>query len=161
MKKALCLFISAILIFLISCENFMNGSNASDELDQMIDEANAKACTLIVSQDTTMGSFLSSGDKTCKVGYSIEVQFTVKKELYIYRGLKAVSKSDPNIDLSTYVQFTEIDGNDSRGVYKTQVKLLKASDDILIVPDCTFVVNALKDECRPDFYEGGREQTLS
>ena len=158
MRKALCLFISAILIFLISCENFMNGSNASDELDQMIDEANAKACTLIVSQDTTMGSFLSSGDKTCKVGYSIEVQFTVKKELYVYRGLKAVSKSDPNIDLSTYVQFTEIDGNDSRGVYKTQVKLLKASDDILIVPDCTFVVNALKDECRPDFYEGGREQ---
>ena len=103
MRKTLYLFLITLLTLLISCENFMNGSDVSDELDQMIDEANAKNCTLIVSQDTTMGSFLSSGDKTCKVGYSIEVQFTVKKELYVYRGLKAVSKSDSNINLSSYV----------------------------------------------------------
>ncbi len=158
MRKTIYVFLSALLALLISCENFMNGSNVSDELDQMIDEANAKNCTLIVTQDTTMGSFLSSGDKSCKVGYSIELQFTVKKELYVYKGLKAVSKSDPNINLSSYVEFTEIDGNDSRGVYKTQVKLLKASDDILIVPDCSLVLNAVEEECRPDFYEGGREQ---
>ena len=91
MKKALFLLIPLFLIFTTSCDNFMNGSDVQEQLNQMIDVATAKSCTLIVSQDNTMGSFLSSGDKSCKLGYSIEVQYTVKKDQYIYKGLKAVS----------------------------------------------------------------------
>ena len=87
MKKLLTLLLLAISLVLVSCDNFMNGSRVQDQLEQLIDKANAKNCTIVVSNDTTMGSFLSSGDKTCQLGYSIEVQFNVKKDVYIYKGL--------------------------------------------------------------------------
>lgn len=151
MKKALFLLIPLFLIFTTSCDNFMNGSDVQEQLNQMIDVAAAKSCTLIVSQDNTMGSFLSSGDKSCKLGYSIEVQFTVKKDLYIYKGLKAVSKSDETKSMSSYVEFTQTDGDDTRGVYKITIKLVKESDDILIMPDCTLLPSIDSNKCKPDY----------
>ena len=72
---------------------------------KMIDVANAKSNTLLISQDTKMGSFLSSGACQYKVGYSIDIQFTVKKDLYIYQGLEAVNKDLPSEKLSEYVEF--------------------------------------------------------
>ena len=150
MKKLFFLFLSACLILFVSCENFMNGSEVQDQLEKMIDVANAKSCTIVVSQDTSMGSFVSSGDKSCKIGYSIEVQYTVKQASYIYKGLKAVSKSDPEKSLNDYVQFTKIDSDSTRGIYKTSIKLIKESDDILIMPDCTLIPAAVKEDCKPD-----------
>lgn len=158
MKKALFLLIPLFLIFTTSCDNFMNGSDVQEQLNQMIDVATAKSCTLIVSQDNTMGSFLSAGDKTCKLGYSIEVQFTVKKDQYIYKGLKAVSKSDETKSMASYVEFTQTDGDDTRGVYKTSIKLLQESDDILIMPDCEPVPSII--EMTPGYeYEGKQQDT--
>ena len=103
MKKILFLLFLAISLVLVSCDNFMNGSRVQDQLEQMIDKANAKTRTIVVSNDTTMGSFLSSGDKTCQLGYTIEVQFNVKKDTYIYKGLKAVSKSDDTTSLDSFI----------------------------------------------------------
>ena len=151
MKKALFLLIPLFLIFTTSCDNFMNGSDVQEQLNQMIDVATAKSCTLIVSQDNTMGSFLSAGDKSCKLGYSIEVQYTVKKDQYIYKGLKAVSKSDETESMASYVEFTQTDGDDTRGVYKTSIKLVKESDDILIMPDCTLLPSIDSNKCKPDY----------
>ena len=154
MKKHLYLLFTFILcsaVFLLaSCDNFMNGSEAQEQFEKIIDKANAKSYTIIVSQDNTMGSFLSSGDKSCQLGYAIEVQYTVKKDLYIYKGLKAVSKSDESKSLADCVEFTEIDKDDQRGVYKTSIKLVKDSDDILIIPDCVLVPNVVAAECKPD-----------
>ena len=158
MKKSVFLFFSILLFLFVSCENFMNGSDVQDQLAKMIDVANAKSFTIVISNDTTMGSFLSSGDKECKVGYSIDVQFGVKKDTYIYKGLKAVSKSDETKSMDSYVEFTQTDSDEPRGVYKTSIKLLKESDDILIVPDCILVPNVIKEECKPEYNEGGREQ---
>ena len=81
----------------------MNGSEVQDQLEKMIDVANAKSYTLIVSKDTTMGSFLSSGDKSCKVGQTINVQFNVNKKSYIYKGLKAVSKKKTKMAVRNYI----------------------------------------------------------
>ena len=158
MKKAFFLILLALSLLLISCENFMNGSDVQDQLNEMIDVANAKSYTLIVSQDTTMGSFLSSGDKSCKVGQTIDVQFTVKKDLYIYKGLKPVSKSDESKSMASYVEFTQTDSDDTRGVYKTTIKLLNESDDILIVPECTLVPNVDAAACLPEYSVLGCEQ---
>ena len=150
MKKLHLLLISLFLILLMSCENFMNGSDIQEQLDEMIEVANAKSYTLVVSQESTMGSFLSAGDKTCKLGQTIDVQFTVKKEDYIYKGLKAVSKSNPNVSLADCVEFKVLSKDESNGIYKTQIKLLKGSDDILIIPDCTLVPAVISNECKPD-----------
>ena len=119
MRKLLFLFVSALLLVFVSCENFMNGSDVQEQLEKMIDVANAKSFTIVISNDTTMGSFLSSGDKECKVGQSINVQFNVKKDLYIYKGLKAVSKSNPENSLDDYVDFVKTDSDNARGVYQT------------------------------------------
>lgn len=158
MKKIFFLFLSACLILFVSCENFMNGSDVQDQLEKMIDVANAKSCTIVVSQDTSMGSFLSSGDKTCKIGHTIDVQYTVKKDLYVYKGLKAVSKSDETKSMSSYIEFTQIDNDSTRGVYKTSIKLVKESDDILIVPDCVLIPAVITDQCKPDNYPNAWEQ---
>ena len=123
MKKLLFFLFFAASLVLLSCDNFMNGSAVQDQLEEMIDKATAQNYTIVVSNDTTKGSFLSSGDKSCQVGYSIDVQFNVKKDLYIYKGLKAVSKSDDTKSLANFVQFTEIDSDDARGVYKTSIKI--------------------------------------
>ena len=158
MKKILFLLFLAISLVLVSCDNFMNGSGIQDQLDQMIDRANAESFTLVVSNDTTMGSFLSSGDKTCQVGYTIEVQFNVKKDVYVYKGLKAVSKSDDTKTMGDYVEFSAIDRDDARGIYKTSIKLLSGSNDILIVPECEPVPNII--EMTPEYnYEGEQQDT--
>jgi hypothetical protein len=158
MKKALFLLIPLYLIVLASCDNFMNGSNVQEQLTQMIDVANATSCTLIVSNDTTMGSFLSTGDKSCKLGYSIDVQYTVKKDQYIFKGLKAVDKNDNTKPLNDYVEFESIDSDDARGIYKVSIKLVKESNDILIVPECEPVPNII--EMTPEYdYEGKQQDT--
>ena len=157
-KKTLCILTGALLFLFTSCENFMNGSDVQEQLTRMVDKANAKNCTIVVSNDTTMGSFLSSGDKSCQLGYTIEVQFNVKKDTYIYKGLKAVSKSDETKSLNDCVEFTEIDSDSSRGVYKTSIKLVKESDDILIMPDCVLIPAVLTDKCKPDNYPNAWEQ---
>ena len=158
MKKAIYLLILLCAVLFTSCENFLNGSDVLEQLDDMIEEANAQTFTIIVSSDNPEGSFLSSGDKMCKLGYTIEVQFTVKRDVYIYKGLKAVNKSNTEESLSDYVEFEEIDKDDQRGVYKTAIKLIKESNDILILPDCELVPNVVKEDCKPENKENGVEQ---
>ena len=158
MKRTIFFILSLFLLFLTACDNFMNGSDIQEQLSQMIDIANAKSFTLVISNDTTMGSFLSSGDKECKLGYSIEVQYTVKKDQYIFKGLKAVSKSDLETPLDEYVEFTSLDSDDTRGVYKVSIKLVNESNDILIVPDCVPVPAII--EMTPEYnYEGSQQDT--
>lgn len=158
MKKAISLFLLLCAVLFTSCENFLNGSDVLEQLEDMIDEANAQTFTIIVSSDNPEGTFLSSGDKMCKLGYTIEVQFTVKRDVYIYKGLKAVNKSNTEESLNDCVEFEEIDKDDQRGVYKTVIKLVKESNDILILPVCELVPNVVKEECKPENKENGVEQ---
>ncbi|MBR5401098.1 MAG: hypothetical protein IK102_04725 [Treponema sp.] len=122
-----------------SCENFLKGANVKEELDKSIAYANAKACTIYISQDTQMGSFLSSGDKECRVGFSIDVVFNLNKEYYSFNSLKAVSIKNKNQSMNDYVRFTlnQNESNPEKGMYTVTITLLKESNDILILPDCT------------------------
>ena len=149
-KKTLFVLAGALLFLFTSCENFMSGSDVKDQLEKQIAYSNAKSFILIISQDTTMGSFLSSGEKECKVGYSITVQFNVKKDAYIFKGLKAVNASDTDQSMDDYVEFQVTDHDDQKGIYKVSIKLLKEATDILIVPNCVEMPAIIAEECKPD-----------
>ena len=141
MKKSVFLFLSIILFLFVSCENFMNGSDVQEQLEKMIDVANAKEYTVIVAQNEAMGSFLSYGDKNCKIGYPLDLQFTVDSANYIYNGLKAVSKDNPANSREDCVELTEVStaAEKKNGTHKVQVKLIKEANDIMIQPDCILI----------------------
>ena len=86
-----------------------------------------------------MGSFLSSGEKECRVGFSIDLVFTINKEYYSFNSLRAVNRRDNTQSMNDYVQFSLIlsESDIEKGVYTVKVTLLKESNDILIMPDCT------------------------
>ncbi len=125
-------------ITLASCNNFLKGSDAKKEIETSIAYANAKACTLYLKSDSAKGSFLSEGGVTCKVGFSTELQFTLKKNDYYFISLKAVSTADEAQSREDYVEFksNEKKSDLERGIYVFTAKLLKAADDILIQPEC-------------------------
>ena len=151
-------FVVALTVVMTSCENFLDGSDVQEKLSEMIDVANAKSYTIIVSPNDAMGTFLSSGDKECKVGYTIDLQFTVNTENYIYNSLEAVSKVNPTKSRADYVEFIEMSSEpeEKSGIFKVQVKLIKESDDIMIRPNCTLIPKVT--QITPDFTPSGYDQ---
>ncbi len=133
-------FLCLVLLF-ISCENFLTGKDVAQELNEVIAYSNAPSSRLVLNAPEGTGSFLSGSEKNCKVGYTIEVQFTVNSKDYVYGGMEAVSKSNPAISRTDYVQFTDLSTETEKqnGTYKVQVKLLKQSDDIMIRPVCVLI----------------------
>lgn len=85
-----------------------------------------------------MGSFLSEGEVECKVGYTVDIQFTLNKGDWFFDTLEAVSTADAAESRQDYVQFTlnEKKSDKSKGIYVITVKLLKPAGDVLIKPKC-------------------------
>ncbi|MCR4901011.1 MAG: hypothetical protein K5907_09375, partial [Treponema sp.] len=158
MKKAFYFVLTLSILVFASCKNFMNAGNIQKDIEDMIKEANAKVVKLVISQDTEMGSFLSSGEKECKLGYSIDVQFNLKKDAYIFKGLKAVSTNDAETPRDDCINFTIKDRDDDKGIYKIEITVVKEASDIMIVPDCIMVPGVVKEECFPSFDASGWEQ---
>ena len=127
-----------LCIVLASCENFIRGAETKRQLEDAIAYANAKSCTLYLKSEPAMGSFLAEGGVTCKVGFSTELQFTLKKDDYHFISLKAVSSTNETKSRADCVEFTvnEKDSDIEKGIYKINVKLVKDANDILIKPDC-------------------------
>ncbi|MCR5286119.1 MAG: DUF6273 domain-containing protein [Treponema sp.] len=138
-KKLFSILAGVFCIVLLSCNNFLEGSSFKEQLEEDIAYAKAKECRVIIKSDATYGSFLSDGEKTFKLGYDSPVQFTVKTESYAFKGLEAVSSTNTSQSRSECVQFTALESDDKKGVYKLNVKLIKAADDILIRPVCTLL----------------------
>lgn len=147
-----------VLFSLTSCDNFLNGAETRQEIEDAIAYNNAPSSTLILKAPEGCGDFLSAGEKSCKVGYSIDVQFTVNSDSYVYRGLEAVSKSNAGGSHSDYVEFSELstESEKSKGLYKVRIKLLKQSDDIMIRPKCLLLPKML--QASPAFTPSGYEQ---
>ncbi|MBQ9909292.1 MAG: hypothetical protein IJM48_05785 [Treponema sp.] len=141
---------------LFSCNNFLDGGDFKEQLDKDIARAKAKECPLIVTSDPATGNFLSYGEKYCKVGYTIDLQFNVNSNDYIFKTLEAVSTKDNSISRAEYVEFTILEGDDKNGTYKIRVKLLKELTDILIRPKCILIPKIA--EISPKFESAGCEQ---
>ncbi len=101
-----------------------------------------KKVTLTVSSESEYGTFLSAGEKECTVGYTIDLQFTLNKESYIFKGLEAVSTGSGTVLSEEDVLFTILESDDEAGIYKVNVRVLKEINDILIRPKCTLIENA-------------------
>ncbi len=132
-----------LCIVLASCDNFMSGGDTRNQLEERIAYNNAPSSKLIIKAQSepnqpSVGEFLSDGEKICKLGYTIDVQFNLNKQYYIYLGMKAVGKTSDAVDHSQNVEFTDISSQSEKedGIYKVRIKLLKTSDDIKIIPVC-------------------------
>ena len=130
-----------VLTFFTSCENFLRGSDVKQQLEELIGYENALTHQLIVRSDPAMGSFLSEGEKSCKLGFTTDLQFTMNKADYVFHGFEAVCVNDPTQSRADCVEFTfnQTESDPDRGIYKVSVKLLKAADDILIRPVCVLI----------------------
>ena len=125
-----------IALLFISCENFLKSSEIAQEIKDTIDYNNAPSSTIVLNAPEGTGKFLSGNEKTCKLGYTINVQFSVNQNDYVYTGMQAVSKLNPEISRAEYIQFSDQTSEEEKqnGTFKVQVKLLKLSDDIMIQP---------------------------
>lgn len=132
------LCILTVQLALAACENFLEGESARNAVIESINRNNAQDCTVLVKSDDAYGSFISSGEKTFKVGYEQSLQFAVNSADYIFFGLEAVCKTDVSSSRSDCVQFVSVPSkaDELRGLYTVNVKILKKTDDILIRPLC-------------------------
>ena len=133
----LCLFLC--MSFLVtSCDSFLTAEETRNQIQDAIEYANAKTCKLYMKTDTDMGVFLSESEKECKLGYSTEISFKLKKDAYVFNSFSAVSVANESESRAEYVQFTynEEKSDIDKGIYYFSVKLLKEANDIYIVPSC-------------------------
>ena len=137
-KTIFLVWVGFVVLTLSSCENFMQGADVRSQLDKAVSFANAKNCSLFISQETEMGTFLSSGEKECKIGYSVEIVFYLNKDYYVFKNLKAVSVTDESQSRDDCVEFTinEQESDIEKGLYRVTAKLIKEANDIMIKPDC-------------------------
>lgn len=127
-----------LCIVLAGCENFLKGADVKQQLDNAVEYANARACKLYLKSESDQGSFLTQGQVECRVGFAVDLQFTLNKEYWYFESLQAVAASDEKQSRADCVEFTlnEKKSDLERGVYVISTKLLKAADDILIQPKC-------------------------
>ena len=108
----------AALTSLASCDNFLNAGQVKREIEESIAYNNAPASNVRLKSDDKQGEFLSDGEKSFKLGYNTPVQFTVKSEDYVFIGLEAVSNIDASQSRAEYVQFTALESDTKKGIYK-------------------------------------------
>ena len=97
---------------------------------------NQKKVNVIVRSDSAYGSFLSDGEKECTVGYTVDLQYTVKKADYKFIKFEAVSSADETVSRADCISLENEDYNDDTGIYKVKVRVISEQNDILIRPKC-------------------------
>ena len=123
--------------FLISsCQNFLNSNSVAEDIKKIIEYNNAPECNVLFNSNTSYGSFLTGETLILKVGFESEIQFKVNKNDYIFTGLEAVSKSNPDESLSNLVIFTQKEADEEKGIYTINVKVTKKTSDLMIRPVC-------------------------
>ncbi len=155
------LVLCLVAFLLASCENFLKSQDVKQQIEDAIAYNNAMSSTLIFRAENGEGDFLTGSEKACKLGYTIDVQFSVNANDFVFKGLEAVSSIDKTVSRAEYVEFTDIgtDHEKKNGVYKIQIKLLKQSDDILIRPVCNLIPRVKS--ISPAYSKDGCEQDTS
>lgn len=77
-----------LVIFLLSsfsfqftgCENFMEGSELKDDIQNIIKYENAQQITVLIQADEGTGTPVPSGNQLVKIGYPFEINFTENSE---------------------------------------------------------------------------------
>ncbi len=148
-----------VSLLFISCDNFLNSQDIKQQIEDTIAYNNAMSSTLIFRTANDEGDFLTGNEKSCRLGYTVDIQFSLNTNAYVFSHLEAVSTIDKTVSRADYVEFTDIgtDLEKNNGVYKIRIKLLKQADDILIRPVCLLIPRVkqitpayLRDGCQQD-----------
>ena len=139
-----------------SCENFLDAKDAAQEIRDIIDYNNTPSCTVLFKADEGTGTFLTSNEKSCKIGYDSQAEFELNKDSYLFLGFEAVSKSDVTKSREDCVQITPVNYDEKKGNYVINLKVIKEVNDILIRPKC-ILIPAIK-EISPKFESSGCDQ---
>ena len=123
--------------------SFTENGTHNYKINKNFDEQE-EVTVLVQNPDSSYGSFLSVGEKSCIVGFGFEIEFTLNTESYIFEKekLEAVSKNDTSLSRADCVAYENEQYDDENGVYRAKVRVLKAASDILIRPKCTLIENA-------------------
>lgn len=138
-KTQFIIFAVASLFFFFSCKNFFGGNDVLIQLEDQIEYINADSCTIFFDNANAQGSFLSSAEKTVKVGFPNEIQFNVKTDAYFFSDFVAVDRNDTSISLNELVDFkiTSTDDEIAKGTIKARITVLEQNNNILIMANCT------------------------
>lgn len=139
-----------------SCDNFLRTGDVREKMIAAREFEEAKTCKVLIKADAEKGDFLSAGEKNLKVGYDTQIQFTVKKKDYVFKGFEAVNVNNPEQSLAKYVTFTPVSQNEEYGIYKYNVKLLDSVSNLLIRPVC--VARPKIEQITPELESSGCEQ---
>lgn len=132
--------LSLAVILFTSCDNFLKAREVKDEVEDTIAYNNAKIVPVNLFCDKEMGSIYPQGTYNAHLGFAFELQFVPNPDNYIINGdssiFEAVSRFS-NAGRSDCVEIIPVEQSieDKRvGLYRAKVKVVKASDDIMLRP---------------------------
>lgn len=117
--------------FLLSCKNFLNGSDFLEQLEHSVEYENAQAYTVLVSCDEGTGTIVTGlGENNLKVTDTLAISFS-KAKTYKFIEWQAVQKDNTAISMEDYISFGD------KTALETSITLIKAPEtEILIKPYC-------------------------
>lgn len=125
-------------IVLLSCNNFLEGSDFKEQLEKDIAYANAPFHEIRVECDEGTGSILTETILSKKVTDKFNIEFKISSG-YQFAGWKAFSKSSDGIltELSSeIINFSPYNMEASDGLYKVTATFAGAASGIVIKPRC-------------------------
>ena len=125
-------------IVLLSCNNFLEGSDFKEQLEKDIAYANAPFHEIRVECDEGTGSILTETILSKKVTDKFNIEFKISSG-YQFAGWKAFSKSSDGIltELSSeIISFSPYNIEASDGLYKVTATFAGAASAIVIKPRC-------------------------
>ena len=90
---------------------------------------------VFIPAKNSSGYFSSSGEKSCTVGYSLELQYTLTDAGYTFVDFEAVSNDgDNSVSRNSSVSFEDKYYNQEAGMFRAKLFVNELYDDILIRP---------------------------
>ena len=127
-KKHVLCFLIVLLVLLSSCENFMKGSGVKDELNRLVEEANAPEVELYIACDPKYGVVAPSGYVSYKKGQSFNLVF-LENPGYQFTGWQVQDKTS----------LQQVQGAlafENPTAKETKAKLLTSTKNLYISPVC-------------------------
>ena len=147
-NKILYIILGALLftVFLTSCENFLKGGGVANEIKDTISYNNAKIVKVNLYSNEEMGIITPDSTYDAHLGFDFKLQFIPNTKKYVITNpdnvFEAVSLKDSSVSRADCVKFTPIEqtaADKKAGIYYSYVKVIKAADDIRIIPKCTVI----------------------
>ena len=133
-------------LFFAGCENFLDGAETKQKLDDAIAYANAEPIEIRVECDEGSGSFLTETILSKKVTDEFNIEFKISSG-HKFAGWQAYTRSSDGTlkELSSeYIKFLSYNTESTDGIYKVTATFARAAYGIVIKPRCLLVPKILQ-----------------